>query len=665
MALTGAAGRGSLWGVWRRTTAQFVSDTSVVGVNNVGRTAHPFRRFFWCCLFLAGLGITLNDVVTLVGKFFQYPVTTGFTMNYQDSVTFPAVTVCNQNSVMCHKLLDKLYELPDSAPLQKVVSLSYCMEALEKNCMVLYNLSVTYTFIPSFVRDSTCFTNSTDNCCRLEDFGSGPGAVNVSGLVGLLNCNCPGKQPVTSGPDQQSGTPGPARRRRNVGDPAAPSPAEPDTQQEDSVGATSRRRRRAASRTPTDPTTKKPKDDSEMGEDDIYEDKMAFYGSFANLSESTRKAIGQSFSEFIKSCSYNGKDCLNEAYFEVISSASYGNCFVFNGNISNTLDLSAGKRNSVLTGANYGLTLITFLSTENYMPSTVSQTVGARVTIHSSDVYPLSRITRQEYPYESDCYRTWSQVGVEPVKFNESSGGVTFTGERYTLAECHRICLQLRMVSACGCHHSLYPLVFAVEGVLQDIGLPCNLTYHSLDSNCTAGVVSSLSSDPGSLGCGCSVPCEEADHQPQLSVASWPQGKFLASLLQDISFVPMDEDVGETSLAQWAQQFSKLNVYYRDIGSAAVTESPTYTYTTFISSLGGALSLYLGIALILLVEILEYFFFMVFNTALYLCGRYEAKDPKTVSVMLTARSVVPAGGVRPTSGPMLKAFAGKQGQIQY
>ncbi|XP_037076987.1 acid-sensing ion channel 5-like [Pollicipes pollicipes] len=71
----------------------FVCETSVVGVNNAGRTPHPFRRFVWCCLFLAGLGVTVNDVVILFGEYFSYPVTTDYSINFQNKVTFPAVTV--------------------------------------------------------------------------------------------------------------------------------------------------------------------------------------------------------------------------------------------------------------------------------------------------------------------------------------------------------------------------------------------------------------------------------------------------------------------------------------------------------------------------------------------------------------------------------------------
>ena len=45
--------------------------------------------------------------------------------------------------------------------------------------------------------------------------------------------------------------------------------------------------------------------------------------------------------------------------------------------------------------------------------------------------------------------------------------------------ECHRICLQLRIVRKCGCHHPLYPRYFAVDGQRQNVGRPCDLSYNS------------------------------------------------------------------------------------------------------------------------------------------------------------------------------------------
>ncbi|XP_037071027.1 uncharacterized protein LOC119092156 [Pollicipes pollicipes] len=684
----------SLWGVWCRTTAQFVSETSVVGVNNAGRTANPFRRFFWCCLFLAGLAVTLNDVTNLLKKYFQYPVTTDFTIDYQDSVTFPAVTICNQNSVMCSKLLHRLFELPDSAPLQKVITLSSCMDTLEIGCLVLHTLVYLYEFIPDFIRDSPCYANTIENCCQLEQ-SAAAAILNSSVVMRLLDCECPSQdykvdadqeaeqsqdyktdadqevassqdyetgagqetassQEYEAGADQEAAPKGQARRRRNALDLAASFPTEWRTLKAAMVERSARRRREApysdASYTEASYTDAGDINwfDTGMGQDEIYDSDMDFYASFMNLTEDIRKSVGQPFEEFIRSCSYNGRDCLNKDFFRQISTASYGNCYVFNGNISGTADRAAGHRNTTLTGANYGLKLVLYLDASDYMRSTVSQTVGARVTIHSSDVFPLvdeagmdiapasvnsislkeTRIIRQEHPYQSNCYRRWSQVEVEPVMFDEETGASSPTGERFTLPGCHRICLQLQIVRACGCHHTLYPLTFTAKGRRQAIGEACDLSYNSLDNNCTEAVVNSMSTDASSTDCGCSASCDERDHQPQLSVASWPQGNFLTSILERIAFASTSDSLSEEAMLQWALQFSKLNVYYRDISSDVIEESPIYTYTTLIGSLGGALSLYLGIALILLVEILEYLFFMAVNTLLFMCGRREDTGQK-------------------------------------
>lgn len=52
---------------------------------------------------------------------------------------------------------------------------------------------------------------------------------------------------------------------------------------------------------------------SRMGVDQGHDDKMKFYRIFEKIESSKKAALGLSFSEFIKSCSFNGRDCLQES----------------------------------------------------------------------------------------------------------------------------------------------------------------------------------------------------------------------------------------------------------------------------------------------------------------------------------------------------------------
>ena len=52
--------------------------------------------------------------------------------------------------------------------------------------------------------------------------------------------------------------------------------------------------------------------------------------------------------------------------------------------------------------------------------------------------------------------------------------------------------------------------------------------------------------------------------------------------------------------------FMQVVIYYGSLDVEAVSEEPEYTFLTFLSGLGGALSLYLGISFIQVFEVVEF-----------------------------------------------------------
>ena len=193
----------TLWGVWERTTAQFVSDTNLAGVNNAGRARHPLRRVLWCCLWAVGLGVTLSDVSLLVTKYLGYPVSTDFTIVYDSRVTFPAVTVCNQNSVMCTKLLENLFISPDDEQLEDLTRLSECLH-LSELCHVLYKSFIVTSTMPEMLRNTSCFQTSSNMCCEVSEIG-GSLSVNVSWHLTELACREDQLRHCAAPPEEQTG----------------------------------------------------------------------------------------------------------------------------------------------------------------------------------------------------------------------------------------------------------------------------------------------------------------------------------------------------------------------------------------------------------------------------------------------------------------------------
>ena len=61
----------------------------------------------------------------------------------------------------------------------------------------------------------------------------------------------------------------------------------------------------------------------------------------------------------------------------------------------------------------------------------------------------------------------------------------------------------------------------------------------------------------------------------------------------------------------------KVNVFMKTKNIKKVVETPTYDYITILYAIGGAVSLFLGISITMLFEVLELFADMVINLANY------------------------------------------------
>lgn len=55
-------------------------------------------RIFWIVLLLACLAVLVYQIVDRVTHFYSYPVTVNVKVNYNTTLDFPAVTICNQNA---------------------------------------------------------------------------------------------------------------------------------------------------------------------------------------------------------------------------------------------------------------------------------------------------------------------------------------------------------------------------------------------------------------------------------------------------------------------------------------------------------------------------------------------------------------------------------------
>ena len=78
----------------------FCSDVSIVGLRYVANpSASLLRRSLWVLLLVAGAGFTTFQIQHHVQYYFSWPVNVDVTEDHREEMTFPTVTICNENRV--------------------------------------------------------------------------------------------------------------------------------------------------------------------------------------------------------------------------------------------------------------------------------------------------------------------------------------------------------------------------------------------------------------------------------------------------------------------------------------------------------------------------------------------------------------------------------------
>ncbi|KAJ1354694.1 Deproteinrin del-1, partial [Parelaphostrongylus tenuis] len=169
-----------------------------------------------------------------------------------------------------------------------------------------------------------------------------------------------------------------------------------------------------------------------------------------------RAALGYGKSELIKQCSFNSMQCDIEKEFKLHIDPEFGNCYTFNADPSRVLASSRA-------GPSYGLRLLMFVNTSDYLPTT--EATGVRITIHGQEECPFP----DTFGYSAPTGAV-SAFGISLKKVNRLKDGGCF--DRNTSLplgyiyrsysyepeiRCYRNCYQIRIINRCGCADPRFP----------------------------------------------------------------------------------------------------------------------------------------------------------------------------------------------------------------
>ncbi|XP_052809158.1 amiloride-sensitive sodium channel subunit gamma-like [Mya arenaria] len=347
-----------------------------------------------------------------------------------------------------------------------------------------------------------------------------------------------------------------------------------------------------------------------------------------NISKEERFSIGHKADVFIHSTTIAGYFLESKAY-DVIQSASYGNCF--------TLDSSSMIARG--TGQSHALSIVFNIERYEYFKQS-SSAFGVRMVLHEKGTLPLPESEGLTLNTAFETNVGIRQVSIERLggRYGDCTNGESFVDKynsSYTVPVCYVVCEAEHMASECGCIPLNTP-----ESIPLDMPI-CDVDDISV-RNCSTEVKNYIYK--GDLTCDCKTPCKQTVYTTTLSGRSWPHDEYLKNvILEDIcgrnnsaydgyykyTNKFCDKQANDTltaaELEEIAGNFISVNIYFEDLNYEKISEEALYNTIRFLSDIGGAMGFYMGASLLTYVEILQ----VIPEMIILFCSRKKASvNPK-------------------------------------
>ncbi|XGW35544.1 hypothetical protein V3C99_019065 [Haemonchus contortus] len=319
------------------------------------------------------------------------------------------------------------------------------------------------------------------------------------------------------------------------------------------------------------------------------------------LSPQRRAALGYGKLELIRQCSFNSMQCDIEKEFKLHIDPSFGNCYTFNANPDRVLASSRA-------GPSYGLRLMVFVNSSDYLPTT--EAAGVRITIHSQRECPFP----DTFGYSAPTGAI-SSFGISLRKVTRLPNGGCFNSENplplgyiyrdysYEPEGCYRNCYQKRIISQCKCADPRFPKP-------SDNIDYCDIRNEAIRDCLTAESIRMTKRK----SCRCTHACQQDVYTTTYSAAKWPSGSTRL-------------ECSEKDCTQYYNEHAAmLEIYYEQMSYEVLRESESYSIVNLVSDIGGQMGLWLGASVLTAIEIVIFLFNIV---TIAITGRLRSTDSLT------------------------------------
>ncbi|XP_052087225.1 acid-sensing ion channel 2-like [Mytilus californianus] len=289
---------------------------------------------------------------------------------------------------------------------------------------------------------------------------------------------------------------------------------------------------------------------------------------FSQKAETIIKDLSADFSDFVIYCNFEGRQC-NKSMFVPFVDKYYGKCYRF-------------PSKPIITqraGPLFALQLLINVNQSDYVPYITSE-AGIRLSIHEHGSQPF--LENNGFSVATG-FRT--DVSLFKKRIERMSGTtVCDTSNKFSnIIACFEDCVERNIKEKCQCLQSM----FTETTICANYATACILAVRR---NVT--------------GCNCNTPCSEKQHIKTIHTSRWPAKNYEGLLDKILKSKGL-------SLSNTSDSLLQVNIYFSSLYEEVTEEILSFTFENFLSNIGGALGLCIGMSAISIGELLELCFFLL------------------------------------------------------
>ena len=332
-----------------------------------------------------------------------------------------------------------------------------------------------------------------------------------------------------------------------------------------------------------------------------------------SFSDLTKAKFAHTFEDVLLACSFNNEPCGSKDFAWTIDS-QFGNCYVFNSGV-NASQKKVPIKNSTMAGPLNGLSLAMYLNFHENLTLFNSLTggLGGLIRIENSSylndhtldgiqIMPgLATNIAIDRTFILNLPKPYSNCEIDndtPIYFeSDFYRRIAHSAYGYTQQFCFKQCLQHEIIKRCNCTHpfvvSLFPNAKPCFSEAQFICAVSNffeLNAHSFIRDSCVPL--------------CPLECNSTQYLASVSSIQIVGDYFARilkrrpNLVRDFVTRPVNAQLAKESVVS-------LNIFYDSLSYTKSIEIPQLDLVSLLSNIGGTLSLFLGISVFSLFELVE------------------------------------------------------------